>query len=144
GDRRLGRVDGRDRRRARSHRRPGVRRRREPARPGRHRARVLRAPAAHVTAPLRAVLFDVGDTLVEGWAPTERLQSLQRVALDREFGEREWYERWLAAKLGPFEQTAALRSAIQRAPDGETLRQDTLRWYEDWFRDAAVGTHDID
>jgi FMN phosphatase YigB (HAD superfamily) len=46
---------------------------------------------------LKAAFFDVGDTLVEHWAPRERLNELAHAALRREFGERDWYRRFLEA-----------------------------------------------
>jgi FMN phosphatase YigB (HAD superfamily) len=80
---------------------------------------------------VKAAFFDVGDTLVEHWAPREKLDELARVALRREFGERDWYERFISATIVP--------------PDPEeALRQETLRWYEQWFRNAQVGIDDVD
>ncbi len=100
---------------------------------------------------IRAVLFDVGDTLVEHWAPTEKLHDLLREALRREFGEREWYDRWLPAKIGPprdgrGDPAFTLSSPPRAEPliADDELRQETLRWYEDWFRNAQVGIDDID
>jgi FMN phosphatase YigB (HAD superfamily) len=78
---------------------------------------------------LKAAFFDVGDTLVEHWAPREKLDELARLALRREFGERDWYERFIGATI---------------APGAPTLRQETMRWYEQWFRNAQVGIDDID
>lgn len=80
---------------------------------------------------LKAAFFDVGDTLVEHWAPRDKLDELARLALRREFGERDWYERFIGATIAP------------AAPE-EALRQETLRWYEQWFRNAQVGIDDID
>ena len=92
--------------------------------------------------PLRAALFDVGDTLVEHWASPTRLQELLREALRREFGEREWYERWVSAELGPGAATFSLTGAAA-APDDDSLRQETLRWYAAWFQSAQIGIDDI-
>ena len=81
--------------------------------------------------PIRAAFFDVGDTLVEHWAPREQLHDLLREALRREFGERHWHEEFLKAELGP-------------AGDDEELRQETLRWYGEWFRNASIGIDDVE
>lgn len=91
--------------------------------------------------PVRAALFDVGDTLVEHWAPREQLHQLLRVALRREFGERPWVEEFLRAEIGPRRD-----DALDAAEDAEEafLRQETLRWYEDWFRNAQIGIDDIE
>jgi FMN phosphatase YigB (HAD superfamily) len=99
---------------------------------------------------LRAALFDVGDTLVEHWAPRERLSELAREALRREFGERPWHERFLGADIGPPAPTdwqasveAYFESGDERRHD-QLLKQETLRWYKEWFRNAAIGIDDID
>lgn len=84
--------------------------------------------------PVRAVLFDVGDTLVQHWKPEEEIRALTLESLRREFGEREWYESFLGAQIVPERPTD---------PD-EELRQETNRWYEDWFRNSRIGIDDID
>ena len=81
--------------------------------------------------PLRALFFDVGDTLVQHWKPETEIRGILREALLREFGERGWYDGFLAAKIEP----ADLR---------EALRQETNRWYEEWFRNSRIGIDDID
>src|SRR5438270_1142648 len=88
---------------------------------------------------LKAVFFDVGDTLVEGWAPREKVRELMRAALAREFGERDWYERFFDADIEPQDP-----ADFRQADRARELRQETLRWYEEWFRNAAVGIDDID
>lgn len=92
---------------------------------------------------LRAVFFDVGDTLVEHWAPRERLHELLREALRGDFTGCAWAEDFIRAELGPARVTAA-DSVLERNADDEALRQETLRWYRDWFNNAAVGVDDID
>jgi FMN phosphatase YigB (HAD superfamily) len=74
---------------------------------------------------LSAVFFDVGDTLVEGWAPREDLGKLLVAALTREFGERPWYADWVRADIEPYDRA-------------EPLRQQTNLWYERWFAAQAV------
>jgi len=93
--------------------------------------------------PLRAVFFDVGDTLVEHWAAPEKLHELTRLALRRAFGEREWYDRWVDAKLGPAAYGSGATPGAMPLPPDEELEQQTLRWYEEWFHNAAIGTDDI-
>jgi FMN phosphatase YigB (HAD superfamily) len=92
---------------------------------------------------VRAVFFDVGDTLVEHWATAEKLHELLRVALRAEFGEREWYERWITGEVRP---PGTGRGGMSNDPivDEEVLRQETSRWYEDWFRNAQIGIDDIE
>jgi FMN phosphatase YigB (HAD superfamily) len=93
--------------------------------------------------PLKAALFDVGDTLVEHWAPREKLNELAQEVLRREFGERDWYGRFLEAEFGP--NARSLTGLISQAPPSEDeLRQETLRWYEEWFRNSSIGIDDID
>lgn len=92
---------------------------------------------------LRAVLFDVGDTLVEHWIGPERTNALLREALRREFGEREWYDRWVTAKVEPPRSGPEDLAAIAAGSE-ELFRQETLRWYADWFRNASIGVDDID
>jgi len=91
--------------------------------------------------PMRAAFFDVGDTLVEHWAPREQLHQLLREALRREFGERPWHEEFVRAEIGPHQD-----DAVDAAEDAEELflRQETLRWYEAWFRNAQIGVDDIE
>ena len=72
---------------------------------------------------LRAAFFDVGDTLVEHWLPAHELHPIIRRDLVAAFGEREWLDALIAADLRPAER--------------EPHRQETNRWYEQWF--AAQG-----
>ena len=80
--------------------------------------------------PLRAVFLDVGDTLVEGWSPRERLNELMRDAFVRAFGEREWYDAFVNAEFGP-------------AAGAEEHRQETNRWVEEWFVNSGYGLDDV-
>jgi FMN phosphatase YigB (HAD superfamily) len=81
--------------------------------------------------PVRAVFFDVGDTLVQHWKPREEVAVLIREALRREFGERDWYDRFAESEIVP--------RVIE-----EEFRQETNRWYEEWFRNSQIGVDDID
>jgi FMN phosphatase YigB (HAD superfamily) len=71
---------------------------------------------------VRAALFDVGDTLVEGWLTRDRLDPLIRSHLVAAFGERPWYDAFVASDLEP----------------ASAERQETIRWYEDWFAGQGV------
>jgi len=71
---------------------------------------------------MRAALFDVGDTLVENWSAD--LSRRTRAALVSNFGEREWYDAWLAARIEP--------------EDAAVLEQTTLDWYRRWFEAQGV------
>ena len=82
--------------------------------------------------PLRAVFFDVGDTLVQHWKQEEN-RVLMLEALRREFGERDWYDRFLDAAIAP-PHTHELE---------EHLRQETNRWAAEWFRNSQIGIDDI-
>jgi FMN phosphatase YigB (HAD superfamily) len=84
--------------------------------------------------PLRAVFFDVGDTLVQHWKPEPEIRALTLDGLRREFGERPWYGTFLEAEIAPSHQHDS----------EEDLRQETNRWYEDWFRNSQIGIDDID
>jgi FMN phosphatase YigB (HAD superfamily) len=70
---------------------------------------------------VRAAFFDVGDTLVEHWSPPDELRRHIRQELVTAFGSRDWFDRFLEADL--------------EQPDAD--RQETLRWYAQWF--AAEG-----
>lgn len=79
---------------------------------------------------LRAAFFDVGDTLVAAWKAPELVGPLQRVRLVEAYGERDWYDAFLAARHGGDDEVPA--------------PQTTLRWIEDWLRGERVATDDID
>lgn len=102
------------------------------------KSKLIAAYDSHM--PMRAAFFDVGDTLVEHWIGRERTNELLREALRQEFGERDWYERFLDATVAPGRD-----DALETAEEAEEafLRQETLRWYEDWFRNAQIGVDDI-
>ncbi len=89
---------------------------------------------------LKAAFFDVGDTLVEHWAPRERLNELLREALRREFGERHWHQDFVSAEIGP----RGTPSTDEAKLNGHELRQETLHWYEQWFRNSQIGLDDVD
>jgi FMN phosphatase YigB (HAD superfamily) len=84
--------------------------------------------------PLRAVFFDVGDTLVQHWKPQEEMRVLMREALLREFGERDWYDKFVEAEIPPRHDDDT----------ADALRQETNRWYAQWFENSQIGIDDID
>jgi len=99
---------------------------------------------------LRAALFDVGDTLVEHWAPRDKLDALLREALRREFGQQDWHQQFIGGSIGPSASTVwqpssaghLTREDERRHDDG--LKQETLRWYTEWFLNAQIGIDDVD
>src|SRR3989442_2632736 len=54
-------------------------------------------------------------------------------ALRREFGEREWYERFLDAEIAP-----PYTDDVE-----EHLRQETNRWATEWLQNSQIGIDDI-
>lgn len=92
--------------------------------------------------PVRAAFFDVGDTLVEHWAPRETSRSIVRKALCEAFGELPWYEDFLAAQLEP--APPAVPAGERWSFDAESARQETLRWYADWFTSRGIELDGID
>jgi FMN phosphatase YigB (HAD superfamily) len=94
---------------------------------------------------LKAAFFDVGDTLVEHWAPKEQLNELLREALRREFGERVWHDEFISGTIGPTAPSVSQSgSAEHLTSDEQRLKQETLRWYAEWFRNAQIGIDDVD
>ena len=92
---------------------------------------------------IRAVFFDVGDTLVDHWASAEQQNELARAALREEFGERDWHEAWIAAKIDPIRTAEGDLAAI--ASGDETLfKQETFAWYEAWFSASSIPLAGID
>lgn len=95
-----------------------------------------------MSSPLRAVLFDVGDTLVDTTSMPDITEMLTE-ALKQEFGERPWYAQWLAGKIAPPRSADGDLAAIA-AGDEQIFRQETNRWYRGWFREAGIAVEDID
>ncbi|GAC1698348.1 MAG: hypothetical protein NVS9B6_08370 [Candidatus Limnocylindrales bacterium] len=79
---------------------------------------------------LRAAFFDVGDTLVENFRPLTATAANARAALEKAFGDRPWFDRFIAADIDPVD-------------DGTFLEQDTTRWMATWF-DAEGLACDVD
>ena len=78
---------------------------------------------------MRAAFFDVGDTLVEGWAPDYR--RLERAALAGHYGERDWYDDFVNASHEPDDHDVP-------------WRQETLAIIERWLRARAVPLDDLE
>jgi FMN phosphatase YigB (HAD superfamily) len=91
---------------------------------------------------LRAVFFDVGDTLVEGWIGRAKTNEIAEQVLRREFGDRPWFRQFLEAEIGP----PVDRISVHATPAemDAVLRHRTLDWYAEWFANAAIGIDDID
>lgn len=79
---------------------------------------------------MRAALFDVGDTLVDERRSRAVLAAASRDRLVAAFGERDWYDRFLAARHG--------------GDDEDPVPQDTLRRIEDWLRGEKIAADEID
>ena len=92
--------------------------------------------------PLRAAFFDVGDTLVEHWAARDVTHGIARAQLCAEVGEQPWLDQLLAAEIEP----VLPRSFVQVIAGGGEIeaRQDTLRWYGDWFRARGISLDGLD
>lgn len=78
---------------------------------------------------LRAAFFDVGDTLVEGWDPDYRVKA--RSALAAHYGERDWYEPFLAAEHEPSDHDVP-------------WRQETIAIMERWLREQGIDLDELD
>jgi FMN phosphatase YigB (HAD superfamily) len=98
---------------------------------------------------LRAAFFDVGDTLVEHWAPRAVVNSHARAQVCGDLGERPWLDELLEARLEPtwpvslahaLAKSRSERSAVAL----DDARQDTLAWYRAWFRDHGIDPGGLD
>jgi len=69
---------------------------------------------------LRAVFFDMGDTLVQAQGVPDAWRPAVLEAIERDFGKRWWAEPLYDAD-------------IRRPPKDEPLRQETNRWLADWL-----------
>ncbi|MBI2324179.1 MAG: HAD family hydrolase [Chloroflexi bacterium] len=98
---------------------------------------------------VRAAFFDVGDTLVEHWAPREVVNARARSRICSDLGARPWLDDLLGARLEPA-WNASLARRIARRSDAterfapEEARQVTLAWYAAWFRDRGIAIDDND
>lgn len=79
---------------------------------------------------MRAAFFDVGDTLIDDRRTRSVLAAGSRKRLVAAFGERDWYDRFIDARLG--------------GDDEEPVAQETLRWVERWLREAGIPADGLD
>lgn len=98
---------------------------------------------------LRAALFDVGDTLVEHWAPREVVNGHARAQVCADLGEQPWLDDLLAARLEPpwpvsLAHALAKGRADRAAIALDDARQDTLEWYRAWFREHELELDGLD
>lgn len=98
---------------------------------------------------LKAAFFDVGDTLVEHWAPRERVNALARAQVCAQIGEREWLDALLEARLEPAWPASLVQRIAARTDDRprfapDEARQDTLSWYRAWFDAKGIDLNGID
>lgn len=97
---------------------------------------------------IRAAFFDVGDTLVEHWLRGDPLHAKIRDRLCAAFGEREWYDDWIRAEIEPEDVREHLRQPVtptgQWSYEPDRARQETLAWYQRWFRDQGIDLDGID
>lgn len=87
---------------------------------------------------LRAAFFDVGDTLVEHWSPRDVMRAKMRRRIAEALGEHAWLEDLVDADLEPPEA----KGGWPFVPEHE--KQETLQWYEKWFRERGVDPQAID
>lgn len=98
---------------------------------------------------VRAAFFDVGDTLVEHWAPREVVHARARVQVCAALGDQPWLDELLAARIEPT-WSASLVQQLSRpgGADGwfapAEARQETLAWYARWFREREIEIGDTD
>lgn len=92
---------------------------------------------------LRAVFFDIGDTLVDHWMPADQQNELALAALREEFGERDWHGAWVEAKIDPV-RTAEGDLAAIASGDETIFKQETMAWYEAWFTASSISLDGID
>ena len=97
---------------------------------------------------LKAAFFDVGDTLVEHWAGREITNRIARAQVCGALGEPGWIDEFLDAEIEPVFPGSLLRSAMDHASGtryaSDASRQETLRWYRDWFAARGIDVSGID
>lgn len=97
---------------------------------------------------IKAAFFDVGDTLVEHWAPREEVSERMRAQICAELGEPRWLDDLVATDLEPVAPTslahvlAAGDKGARLAP--EWSRQETERWLRAWFEEHGHATDGVD
>ncbi|MDE3101223.1 MAG: HAD family hydrolase [Chloroflexota bacterium] len=98
---------------------------------------------------LRAAFFDVGDTLVEHWAPRELLRSRMREQVCAELGEQAWLDDLMDAHLEPGWSVPLAKALAARDERGDRFapqdaRQETLEWIRAWFQRRGLELDGLD
>jgi FMN phosphatase YigB (HAD superfamily) len=99
--------------------------------------------------PLKAAFFDVGDTLVEHWAPPDVVGSKSRARICAELGEPVWIDEFLSAEIQPMWATSLVQQLAERRSSGERFepedaRQETMGWYRGWFERQGIALDGLD
>lgn len=79
---------------------------------------------------MRAAFFDVGDTLIDERRAPDVLAAAARGRLVAAFGQRDWFDRFIAARHG--------------GDDEDPVPQGTLQWIADWLREERIPADGID
>ncbi|MBI2773297.1 MAG: HAD family hydrolase [Chloroflexi bacterium] len=97
---------------------------------------------------MQAAFFDVGDTLVEHWAPAEVMSERMRARVCAELGEPQWIDELIAADLEPVPPLSLVQgiAAGFAGPrfEPEHSRQETDAWYRRWFTERGIDVTGID
>jgi FMN phosphatase YigB (HAD superfamily) len=99
--------------------------------------------------PLKAAFFDVGDTLVEHWAPPDVVGNKSRARICAELGEPVWIEEFLSAEIQPVWARSLVQQLAERRSSGERFepedaRQETMGWYRHWFERQGIALDGLD
>jgi putative hydrolase of the HAD superfamily len=92
--------------------------------------------------PLKAAFFDVGDTLVEHWAGRDVSNRIARAQLCAALGEPVWLDDLLDAEIEPRYYSSLLQTILAGAEI--KARQETERWYRDWFVARGIDLDGLD
>jgi len=93
----------------------------------------------------------VGDTLVEHWAPGDVVGQKARAQVCAALGEHDWLDEFLKADIEPGWQTSLAQDLAHRGLgagwfryEPDRARQETERWYREWFRSRGIEIDGID
>jgi HAD superfamily hydrolase (TIGR01549 family) len=97
---------------------------------------------------LKAAFFDVGDTLVEHWAPRAVVNERARAQVSAGLGEERWLDELLDARLEPTWSVSLAKALVGRVSADQVrldeARQDTIGWYRSWFHEHGIETDGMD